>query len=163
MNEGQHLLQLCTVYAADCFNNPIQKGSQARPNRLPPQQLIRESAAYPPHCCKVASTILDMQCVLFTPPHTVRKELELVDRMFQAGLSTLHVRKPLATVDELRTYIEAIDTSHRGRVVIHQHHHLAQELQLQVNGPHKDLLRFPGSLLQNSHVALHCREYIGVR
>ena len=74
-----------------------------------------------------------MQCIVFTPPHAVPKEAQIVNRMLQAGLGTLHLRKPAATVEELIEYIEAIDAPHRYKVVVHQHHPLAKEFHLRVS------------------------------
>jgi hypothetical protein len=75
-----------------------------------------------------------MQVVLITPPTTAACEVSLVNRMFQAGLPCLHLRKPAADTAALRAYLQDIQPQYLDRIVLHQHHSLARELPLKVSG-----------------------------
>jgi thiamine-phosphate pyrophosphorylase len=73
-----------------------------------------------------------MRLILITPPTTAPSEVRTVNRLFEAGLPLLHVRKPSDDAAALRTYLLQIAPEHRQRLVLHQHHQLAQELGLKV-------------------------------
>lgn len=74
-----------------------------------------------------------MQVVLITPPTTAPSEVHLVNRMFEAGLPVLHLRKPTADAAALRQYLQDVKPQYLSRVVVHQHHPLAQEFPLKVS------------------------------
>jgi thiamine-phosphate pyrophosphorylase len=73
-----------------------------------------------------------MQVVLITPPTTAACEVSLVNRMLQAGLPSLHLRKPTADATALRAYLQDIHPQYLNRIVLHQHHSLAVEWHLKV-------------------------------
>jgi thiamine-phosphate pyrophosphorylase len=52
-------------------------------------------------------------------------EAAAIDRLFAEGLETLHLRKPDATVHELRKMLEQIDCDFHERIVLHDHFALA--------------------------------------
>jgi hypothetical protein len=73
-----------------------------------------------------------MQVVLITPPTTAPNEVHDVNRMFDAGLPVLHLRKPVADTVALRRYLQDINPQYLNRVVVHQHHSIAKEFNLKV-------------------------------
>jgi thiamine-phosphate pyrophosphorylase len=75
-----------------------------------------------------------MRLLLITPPTTQPGELLVARRLLDAGAPLLHVRKPDATVSELRAYLLQFEAHHRRQVVLHTHHELAVELGCKVGG-----------------------------
>lgn len=73
-----------------------------------------------------------MQVVLITPPTTASCEVQSVNRMLDAGLPVLHLRKPEADRAAIQQYLHAIKPQYLNRVVLHQHHSLAEEWPLKV-------------------------------
>lgn len=65
-----------------------------------------------------------MEIVLITSSKKDDHEPELVTKLFEAGLTTLHLRKPNWSTRQLTNYIEAIPAHFRNRVIIHSHHDL---------------------------------------
>ncbi|MDX1444768.1 thiamine phosphate synthase [Lishizhenia sp.] len=65
--------------------------------------------------------------VLFTPEQDHPQEMEIVCALFEAGLERLHLRKPGATKNDYKAYLNAIPTEHLHRVYIHQYHDLKEE------------------------------------
>jgi thiamine-phosphate pyrophosphorylase len=73
-----------------------------------------------------------MQVVLITPPSTAPSEVQHDNRMFDAGLPVLHLRKPAADTAAIQSYLQAIKPEDLNRVVLHQHHSLAREWPIKV-------------------------------
>ncbi|KAF6259609.1 thiamine monophosphate synthase [Scenedesmus sp. NREL 46B-D3] len=71
-----------------------------------------------------------MQLVLITPPTINSTEPQLCNALFAAGLQVLHVRKPTAAVQEVRHYLQQLDSQYLQRVMVHQHHDLAFDFNL---------------------------------
>ncbi|MBP7809948.1 MAG: thiamine phosphate synthase [Bacteroidia bacterium] len=65
-----------------------------------------------------------MEIVLITSSKNDKLEPELVTKFFEAGLTTLHLRKPNFSTRQLSEYIEAIPTHFHNRIIIHSHHDL---------------------------------------
>jgi thiamine-phosphate pyrophosphorylase len=68
--------------------------------------------------------------VVITPEQTSPKETEVISGLFKAGLKTLHVRKPLAGIQELKSYLQHIPENFLKRIVVHSHYTLAKEFNL---------------------------------
>lgn len=49
-----------------------------------------------------------------------------INALFNNGLDRLHLRKPYFTKEEMNTFISKIDKAHHSRIVLHQHHDLAE-------------------------------------
>lgn len=71
-----------------------------------------------------------MEIVLITSSKKDEQEPELITRLFEAGLQTLHLRKPSFSTKQLTKYIEAIPKSFHNRIIIHQHHDLVFKFDL---------------------------------
>lgn len=68
--------------------------------------------------------------IVLTHPNQVKKEAEVIQQLFNAGLATLHLRKPFFTIEETRGLIEQLAPQFHKRVVLHQYHELCEELNL---------------------------------
>lgn len=55
----------------------------------------------------------------------------MLEELFAAGLTTLHLRKPGASRAEVEAYLQAVPTEFHGRIMLHQHHELARDYALQ--------------------------------
>lgn len=65
-----------------------------------------------------------MEIVIITSAKRDEQEPELVTKLFEAGLTTLHLRKPNWSTRQLTNYIEAIPKHFHKRIIIHSHHDL---------------------------------------
>ena len=71
-----------------------------------------------------------MKLIVITPAKTTEHELSDIIAMLENGLSTLHIRKPKFTTQELKEYIEEIPKQFHKNIVIHSHHELAIRYEL---------------------------------
>jgi thiamine-phosphate pyrophosphorylase len=65
-----------------------------------------------------------MEILLITSSKRDEHEPELITKLFEAGLTTLHLRKPNFSTRQLTNYIEGIPAAFRNRIIIHSHHDL---------------------------------------
>jgi len=71
-----------------------------------------------------------MNVIIITRPDFFEGETALVNRLFGLGMQRLHLRKPKATEQEMAEWIEQIALPFRYRIVLHDHHVLAQHYSL---------------------------------
>lgn len=71
-----------------------------------------------------------MKLFVITPPKDKPDEPNIVAKMFEAGLTTLHLRKPRYTTSQMIDYINEIPEHFHNRIVIHSHHKLALKYNL---------------------------------
>jgi len=57
-------------------------------------------------------------------------ECELINSFFENGLDVLHINKPDKNYMQLMAYISAIDEVYHSKIVVHQHHDLAEDFVL---------------------------------
>lgn len=57
----------------------------------------------------------------------VAGEAGIINGLFEEGMETLHLRKPGVCVDEIKILLEKIKPAYRRRIVLHQHHDLAND------------------------------------
>lgn len=67
-----------------------------------------------------------MNIILLTQADFFEGETSIVNKQFANGLQRLHLRKPEATKEELKAWIENIRLPYRKRIVLHDHHDLVQ-------------------------------------
>ena len=67
---------------------------------------------------------------VITPEKNHPKEIALITSLFECGLKTLHVRKPMFTENELRSYLQQIPNKFHKKIVIHSYYKLANEFSL---------------------------------
>jgi thiamine-phosphate pyrophosphorylase len=81
-----------------------------------------------------------MKIVAISPPFNFTKEIEVITGLFENGLQTYHIRKPLYRKARLRDFLEKVPTEFRNRIIIHSHHSLIRSFNLQgVHYTEKDL------------------------
>lgn len=68
--------------------------------------------------------------ILISPEENHPQELNLLLSFFEKGLSTFHLRKPLASKIEIREYLNNIPTCFHDKIMLHQHHDLIREFNL---------------------------------
>jgi thiamine-phosphate pyrophosphorylase len=71
-----------------------------------------------------------MKLVIITPSTNVPDETSLVTKMFEAGLTILHLRKPRFSTNQMKEYISDIPDHFHNRIVIHSHHTVALKFKL---------------------------------
>lgn len=71
-----------------------------------------------------------MKLVVITPSKDFDNEITHITKMFEAGLETLHLRKPTYSTKELSDYIKEIPQHFHNRIIIHSHHKLALKYNL---------------------------------
>lgn len=81
-----------------------------------------------------------MKLIVITPSKDVENEPELVTKMFESGLTTLHLRKPKYSTKQMRDYIERVPEAFRNRIVLHSHHRLVFKYDLK--GIHLSRIHF---------------------
>jgi len=67
-----------------------------------------------------------MQLIVISSPEKVADEAAIINGLFQAGLSRLHLRKPGSNQQQLCTLLDGIDHAFYNRIALHQHHELGQ-------------------------------------
>lgn len=65
--------------------------------------------------------------IVITNPSAIANEISSIDSLFKEGLSLLHIRKPNFSAIEMAQFIHQIKPEYRDRLVIHQHHDLAED------------------------------------
>ncbi|MCJ8165130.1 thiamine phosphate synthase [Pontibacter sp. E15-1] len=68
-----------------------------------------------------------MELIVITSPERVGQEQQVCCQLFALGLQTLHVRKPGATLPELRNWLQLLPERYHRHIMLHTHHALAQE------------------------------------
>ena len=71
-----------------------------------------------------------MELIVITPEENLANETEIVNRLFEAGLHRLHLRKPLLGLAYHRAYIDNVATEYHERIVIHNYFELMDEFGL---------------------------------
>lgn len=69
--------------------------------------------------------------IVISNPKPIVNEIEIIHSLFEEGLQTFHVRKPYFGRSELKQFLLAINQNYRDRLVLHSHHELAEELNIQ--------------------------------
>lgn len=65
--------------------------------------------------------------IVITNPSAIANEISSIDSFFKEGLSLLHIRKPNFSAIEMAQFIHQVKPEYRDRLVIHQHHDLAED------------------------------------
>lgn len=71
-----------------------------------------------------------MKLVIISPETFIRNEAKTVHKLFDHGLEVLHLRKPDATIELIRKFLQSIDSSFHHRLIVHGHHSLFQEFNI---------------------------------
>ncbi|RED25490.1 thiamine-phosphate pyrophosphorylase [Flavobacterium cutihirudinis] len=65
--------------------------------------------------------------ILITNPFYVEDEINILHSLFEEGLSLLHIRKPDFSELEMAQFIQQIKPEYRKKLVLHNHHSLAED------------------------------------
>lgn len=68
--------------------------------------------------------------IIISNPIAVSNEISIIHSLFTEGLKLLHVRKPNFSETEMKDFLSEIRLEFRSRLVLHQHHHLADEFNI---------------------------------
>lgn len=71
-----------------------------------------------------------MKLMLITANTSVPDETSLVTKMFESGLTHLHLKKPRFTTLRMIEYLNEIPKQYHNRIIIHSHHKLALKYNL---------------------------------
>ncbi len=69
----------------------------------------------------------EKKMIVISSPIAVANEIKLIHQLFAEGLPLLHVRKPDLLENEMKQFLSLIDAESRCKLVLHQHHHLAED------------------------------------
>ncbi len=72
-----------------------------------------------------------MKFIVITEPEFLPNEAELIERLFDAGLDTLHLRKPNSTTDDCAALLDKLPSSVLRHTVVHDHFGLCAAYGLQ--------------------------------
>ena len=81
--------------------------------------------------------------IVITDPTFFVDESKYINALFDNGLDVLHIRKPDATVDEMRKLIQQIKVQYHYKIMIHSHYELRKEFILRglhFTGDSKELI-----------------------
>ncbi|MGG7035850.1 MAG: thiamine phosphate synthase [Flavobacterium sp.] len=65
--------------------------------------------------------------IVITNPIAVENEINCIHSLFEEGMELLHIRKPDFTEAEMKEFLSKIKSEFRNRLVLHQHHQLAED------------------------------------
>ena len=65
--------------------------------------------------------------IVITNPSAVADEISIIGSLFEEGLALLHIRKPDFSELEMASFIHQIDLEYRSKLVLHNHHVLAED------------------------------------
>lgn len=68
--------------------------------------------------------------IVITPEEISQNEAGIINELFQEGLDLLHVRKPFINAEEMRDFIQQIDSEFHSQLVLHSHYDLVKEFKI---------------------------------
>jgi thiamine-phosphate pyrophosphorylase len=68
--------------------------------------------------------------IIITPEKIVPNETEVINELFQEGLDLLHIRKPFMNLEEMKDFIQKINSEFYHRLVLHSHYDLAESYNI---------------------------------
>ncbi|MFA9186987.1 thiamine phosphate synthase [Flavobacterium sp. FBOR7N2.3] len=66
--------------------------------------------------------------IVISNPTAIANEINTIHALFDRGLELFHVRKPEFSAEEIKTFVTAIGLKYRNKLILHSHHHLAEDL-----------------------------------
>lgn len=87
--------------------------------------------------------------IVISNPTEIVNEINLIHTLFKEGMKLFHVRKPNYSKEELRSFLSAINSSYYSKLVLHQHHDLSEEFEIdRLHFTEKDRLAKPNRFLK---------------
>lgn len=71
-----------------------------------------------------------MKLIVISNSSSPENEIEVITKLFEAGLETFHIRKHQLSTRKMKAFIAAIPTHFHNRIIIHSHHKLARKFKL---------------------------------
>lgn len=68
--------------------------------------------------------------IVVTAEQDIDNELQSINNLLNAGLELLHIRKYNFSDDDMYQFIKGITAAHHQRLVMHSHHHLADQFEI---------------------------------
>ena len=68
--------------------------------------------------------------IVITPEELIQNETAIINELFQEGLDLLHVRKPFINAEEMRDFIQKINSEFHSQLVLHSHYDLTKEFKI---------------------------------
>lgn len=68
--------------------------------------------------------------IIITPEKIIPNETEVINELFQEGLDLLHIRKPVMNLEEMKDFIQKINSEFHHRLVLHSHYDLAESYNI---------------------------------
>ncbi len=65
--------------------------------------------------------------IVITNPSSIANEINIIESLFEEGLSLLHIRKPDSSELEMAQFIHQIRLEFRSKLALHNHHELAED------------------------------------
>lgn len=102
--------------------------------------------------------------IVITLPHFIPREAEHIVRLLQRGdVDLVHIRKPESTAEQLENLVREIPAEYYSRLVLHDHHYLAQKYALHgvhLNGRSPNPpLGWTGSVSRSCHTLSEVAEW----
>lgn len=72
-----------------------------------------------------------MQLIVISNPDTIPNEPQIIDQLFEAGLTRFHLRKPGYEERQVTGLLKQINEQYHHRIVLHQHHAIARDFDLE--------------------------------
>lgn len=63
--------------------------------------------------------------VVLSSPKPIKREAQIINEMFDEGLSVFHLRKPELSISDLELFLHSINPLYYSKIALHQHHDLA--------------------------------------
>lgn len=68
--------------------------------------------------------------IVITNPFSIENEFQILHQLFEEGLELVHVRKPTYSEKEMRSFLSHIEDKFYSKLVLHNHHKLVEEFQI---------------------------------
>lgn len=82
--------------------------------------------------------------IVISNPTEIVNEKNIIHTLFEEGMELLHIRKPNSSKEELRSFLSVLNSNYYPNLVLHQHHDLAEEFQIdRLHFTEKDRLTKP--------------------
>ncbi|HBV13783.1 thiamine phosphate synthase [Chryseobacterium carnipullorum] len=65
--------------------------------------------------------------IVITPEAPVQNETEIINQLFHEGLDLLHIRKPMISKEEMKSFLNGIDKTFYPQLVLHGFYNLTME------------------------------------
>lgn len=66
--------------------------------------------------------------IVISNPTATANEIKIIHALFEEGMELFHVRKPNFSETEIKDFVIAIGLEYGQKMVLHNHHHLAEDL-----------------------------------